>query len=281
MSDQWRNRILNWESSAPPGTWENIAISLDELNAEKKLSDKLLVYEVVPPEEIQGLIIQHITDAEKIEKPAAPVIPMQPLYPFLIRYGAVAVCIGLIAWVLSGNLFWNRKAEGNVVGNEAVVNIAPAAKEPVNSISAAVTGNDQSVVEEKIAEANFSNDAPAKNIKYAVVRQVVSPAKILSPGILSERMLHTPFKRLRELPVQKRNLRYILIPVSAGNAVKLSAKFAPLYYKLVEDPQALPAKTPARSLLKMQERLFSQPLLPNPNSHLDLLRLIELLQQEQ
>jgi hypothetical protein len=281
MSDQWRNRILNWESSAPPGTWENIAASLEELNAEKKLSDKLLVYEVAPPEEIRGLIMQHLTDAEKIEKPAAPVIPMQPLYPFLIRYGAVAVCIGLIAWVFSGNLFWNRKPAGDIVVNEAAAKIVPAAEEPVNSIGAAVTGNDQAIADEKITEANFSNDAPAKNIKYAVVRQVVSPAKILSPGTMPERVLHSSFKRLRELPVQKRNLRYILIPGGAGNAVKLSAKFAPLYYKLVEDPQALPAKTPARLLLKMQERLFSQPLLPNPNSHLELLRLIELLQQEQ
>jgi hypothetical protein len=278
MSDQWRNRILEWESSAPPGTWENIAASLEELNAEKKLADKLLAYELAPPDEIRALIIQKIAQPTEAEKPLAPVIPIQPLYPFLFRYGAAAICIGLIAWVLSGNLFWERRANDNAVVNGAASNTLPAIEEPVNSIGTVVTGNEPSTGEEKIIDARFSNDAPVKTIKYAVVRQVVSPAKLLPPRILPDRMISAPFKRLRELPVQKRNLRYILLPGNGGDAVKLSAKFAPLYYKLLQDPQA---KTPARVLLKMQERIFNQPLLANPNNHLELLRLIELLQQEQ
>ena len=282
MSDQLRNKIQQWEASPPSGAWAFIADAMQEVNAENKLAARLGQYEENPPAELWAIVLDQVQEKVKPEAPQAPVIPMQPLYPYLFRYGAVAILVGLVAWIISGNPFWEKPAQSN----PAKISASPAGTDqPITidkpSLATAITGNPVTKPETEQPDGQKpSNNLPERDPKFATVNPPAYPAKETAetriPSVLQSTALP-----LQELPVQKRNQRYIIIYSSAGEPVRLSAKFAPLYYELGQGTGNNTASTAEIFLQKMQQRMIRRPFIPDPNNHFDMIRLLDLLQQEQ
>lgn len=270
MSDQLRHRIQQWEASPPPEAWANIAVALHDINAENAVADRLQQFEVAPPPANWPAIQQEI---QHPATPKTPVIPLQPLYPYLFRYGAVAIGIGVLAWVLMGNPFW-KNSSGE--GNEVQVLAEPQKNKPLDSnlsIATAITGGKPRMEEPATPETTME-PAP-REPRYAFVhRQKVSPApmgRVESPKL--------PGNGMQELPVQKRNQRYITIYSASGEPIRLSAKFAPLYYAMMQETENNNGNPAAVLLQQMQQQMSRQPYIPDPNNHFDMIRLVDLLQQ--
>ncbi|ULQ54551.1 hypothetical protein [Flavihumibacter fluvii] len=283
MSDQLRNKIQQWEASPPENAWANIAVALQEVNAEARLAHRLQEHEESPPPAIMAIVLDQLQPKEKPQMPQAPVIPLQPLYPYLFRYGAAAALIGIIAWVFVGNPFWKNVQQDNAatLANQAGAAPVPTT-EPAPSIATAITGNAGTNKETTPPEDQIvSNDLPARDPKYAVVRHTHIPAKATGAFTHSPTLSQAPALSQQLLPVQDRNLRYITIYSENGAPIRLSAKFAPLYYAMYHPDDNSAPRIAENLLQQMQQQMSRRPFIPDPNNHFDMIMLVDLLQQEQ
>ena len=282
MSDQLRHKIQQWEASPPPGAWANIAVAIQDVHAENILSERLSQQEETPPPAIWAAVLDEIQPKAQQTKPVTPVIPLHPLYPYLFRYGAVALVAGLTAWFLIGNPFWEKTVQNSTASTtKSPATEIPASAQGKPAIATAITGipeNNAATVQPE--EIILSNNLPAREPQYTVVQPITKPVK--EPAMVARlpKFQQPPYLYLQELPVQKTNQRYITIYSASGEPIRLSAKFAPLYYAMEQGTENGP-QTAASLLQKMQVQMTRRPYIPDPNNHFDMIRLVDLLQQKQ
>lgn len=276
MSDQLRHRFQQWEAIPPPEAWSAISIALKDMHAEQQLLDRLQEFEELPPIENWTSIREKLQPSKRQK---APVIPMQPLYPYLIRYGSVAVLIGLVAWFFTANPFWQNTPANTVTVNNPG---EPAKNKKLShpAILTAITGNQAAkadILAEQLTEPG--NDLPARDPKYARVHLVETTHLSKTPYNRQHAADHAPILSQQELPVQQRNHRYIIIYSASGEPIRLSAKFAPLYYAMIQEAENNSTNTATSLLRQLQDQMSQRPYIPDPNNHFDMIRLVDLLQQ--
>ncbi|MBC6490063.1 hypothetical protein ACFSQD_07010 [Flavihumibacter stibioxidans] len=285
MTDPLRNKLSNWETPPPSGAWENISREVSEYRAEKSLSERLLAAENAIPADSWQAIAQSLSTGTTILQQTPvfrPPIPIRPLYPYLIRYGAAAIVIGFLAWVLVDNPF--REPESittSIIPAQNTVTEKPLAaspETPSNSQDDIPSGKVplalNSVGSGLSEKRNFLKREP----KHAVVRpryavNVQTPRSQVLPK-------KAPASGIQSLPVQNRDPRYILVADQNGSPVKLSAKFAPLYYHLSNPGSSNPTGTPPAIMDKLEQMILRSQYIPEPTNLFDLLRLRDILQQE-
>lgn len=285
MTDPLRNKLSNWEAPPPPGVWENISREVSEYRAEKSISERLLAAEnAIPANSWQEIAQSLSTESHTLQQIPAfrPPVPVRPLYPYLIRYGAAAIVIGFLAWVLVDNPFrqpesittsiipaQNTEAEKPLAASPET---ASSSLDDIPSVTIPLALNTAgSGLSDK---RNYLKREPKHSVvrpRYAVNAQTsrsqVFPKNAPSPGIQS-------------LPVQNRDPRYILVADQHGSPVKLSAKFAPLYYHLSNPGSSnLNGTTPA-IMDKLEQMILKSQYIPEPTNLFDLLRLRDILQQD-
>lgn len=285
MTDPLRNKLNNWEATPPPGAWDCVARELAEHKAEKSLAERLQATENSVPPKVWQAIASQLADVSgsKSENPAYRLpVPVRPLYPYLFRYGAAAIVIGFLAWVLFENPF--SKTE------PVTVSVIPAeSKSPQNiqadpNISTPVVADENPVIQEIITTvplaAGFASNVkyPKREPRHAIIRHR-NPAS----SHMEERQVYLnkpPQSALKALVVQNPDPRYIRITDQNGSAVKLSAKFAPLYYHLSNQGSPGFSESNTPTLNKLEQRIRQTAYAPDPANLFDLLRLREILQQE-
>ncbi|MBZ5855660.1 hypothetical protein [Flavihumibacter profundi] len=281
MSDLLRNKILQWEASPPPEAWKKITMHLEEINAENNLARRIRDMESLPPTGAWKAISQQL-HIEPPAKSASPVIPIRPLYPYLFRYGAVAIVAGFLAWIFIDNPF----DYGEKKISTAIIPAKPA--NPVYNESfadePAKNGPSPILSSEGIASTREINKLPVSRKRepvYAVVHNNKIPLKGSFPNASTASYTVPPSLQLMELPVQKRNPRYITIASQTGEPVKLSAKFASAYSSLFNGSQEQ-YNTQAADLIKqLQLQISKRSYVPDPANLFDMVMLGNMLQEEQ
>lgn len=288
MNDPLHDKMFNWQADPPAGTWAMIARELEELNAEKKLARRITALEVSPPSQHWQAVREGLTapiSAPGSNKEKAKVVPIRPLAPYLFRYGAAALVIGVLAWFLvgSGEDQPGQKATASLVPVEPpaaspATSVVPPTPEPASpeaaplnlSLSSATTGLITAPQKQE------SQAAEQRQPQHAFIRNGGDPQPESSRGSININMPRPPETPQRSLYVQSDDEGYVYIRHSNGERVRLSTKFAPVYYSLVSG--ASNTRTPL--LQKLQQKFSRQPYTPDPHNLLDLLRLSDLLQQE-
>ena len=269
MTDPLRNRMQQWEAEPPQGLWDNISRELNEGKAEQRIRERLAALETVPPVQSWQSIAREIS--EPVSPVETPIIPIRPLYPYLFRYAAVAIVAGIMAWLLIDRPF-------STPSNEIVTSIIepPAPRIEENKAIVADAGNKTGRVADAPAVATQEPEDPQREPRHSSIRQIPElPQVEQKPVQLS---VNLPAQRaVQELHVQNRNPRYITITNEAGEQVRLSAKFAYLYYK-----QLTGSEQPKLNEImnRLQQHLSQRPIVPDPANLLDMLRLRDLAEKE-
>ena len=271
MTDPLRNRMQHWEADPPPGLWDNISRELTEGKAEQRIRERIGALETTPPVQSWQSIAREIS--EPVSPVETPVIPIRPLYPYLFRYAAVAIVAGIMAWLLIDRPFSTPSSE---IATSIVE--PPAPRIEANNAVVTEPGNKTANLVETDPDAvTHERKDPQREPRHASVRQVPElPPVEQKPVQLS---VNLPSQQaVQELHVQNRNPRYITITNEAGEPVRLSAKFAYLYYQQVAGSEPAPIN---EIMNRLQQRLSQRPIVPDPANLLDMLRLREFVEKDQ
>ena len=145
MSSNFQNRLYEMEVVPPSTVWNNLAVLLDEINADKIIADKLEHSESIPPPAVWEKIQSSISET--------PVIAIQKKSPviFLRRLAAAAIVIGIIAtaWFV----FLNNSKTGEQV-----------AKVEFKKVTEKTNVPEETKTLPAIANADNKNQLPAPNI---------------------------------------------------------------------------------------------------------------------
>ncbi|GAO44188.1 hypothetical protein [Flavihumibacter petaseus] len=317
MPDRLSDRIQQWETPPPQGAWEAIAATLREDRAEQQLRDRLLPMEATPPpaawSAIAGALaapsISENTYTYTVTPDAVPVfsdststdqslpetqhpkkamvVPIRPLYPYLFRYSAVAAVIALLVWVL------NRNPEGRPEQDLGTAITAPAKASTVPPTVTPATPTPTSAKDElealnsSVTSKTSDPDKYTKPLKTARPPRLDRHAPASTSNSISADDLRATTSTMRnspqqELPVQQKDPRYISITNEAGQTVRLSSKFAPLYYQLTGQADQPDPNGKRRKLLQLlEDRMTRVPFVPDPQNFFDIMLYHELLQAEQ
>lgn len=274
MSDLLSNKMNEWEASPPPGAWEPISQHLQEFNAERKLSRRLLDYGEVPPTGTW----QQISGAMQKDAPVVEIVPVRPLYPYLMRYAAAAAMIGFIVWFLSTSTL-----EGPKDLTTAALPLTEATAVPVTEPPSAAKPNTS--IATQLADGSFINESPS-SLKRRISRREPTHAAVkrndaefaYSPSEWTPEIAQHIYRLFnRKLPVQQSDMRYINVSSANGAPVRLSAKYAHVYLSLTEGTGTEPASQ--QSFRKLEQQLLNTLYVPDPGNLFDLLQLQELLQE--
>ncbi|MFT4022621.1 MAG: hypothetical protein QM664_02410 [Flavihumibacter sp.] len=251
-----RDRIQAWEVTPPPGSWEKIAAALSEDRPaaaghgdepESSLRDRMTAYEATPPAGAWQAIAASLgkTTGEDHRYPRAKVVPQHSLRPYLYRYAGVAAIVALVVWGLNSNFFDPQKQN---ISTSIVRVPAPGGKQ----------------------NAGIAPAAPdQRNLPHALPRPTATLAASFPYSL-------PPVTALRQLPATTPDARYFRISNEKGYPVRLSAKFAPLYYQLLSDLETKSGST--RLLLEaLQQQAQQATFGPDPANLLDMARIQELL----
>ena len=89
-----------------------------------------------------------------------------------------------------------------------------------------------------------------------------------------------PASALRQLPATTPDARYYRISNELGQPVRLSAKFAPLYYQLLSDLET-ESGAAGTSFKQMQQALLHGSFMPDPANLFDVVSLKDVLENDQ
>jgi hypothetical protein len=281
MRDPLSHKLNQWETSPPPGAWENISREMSEWNAEKKLALKLNNWDPSPPASSWSAISEQIAPATSTPPPfRRGDVPVRTLSPYFIRYGAAAAVIGIIAWVLWASPFKDASematstipltTEQAVATPSGTVPTIPST-EPATEEFASVTNPEK--------QTNYSggvkNHDPREPV-YALVRRNRIAIETIGGNWQNELVSQFLNPAIKQLPVQQTDSRYIRIASNNGNSVRLSAKYAPIYHQLTYSENG----NSRYSINAIEQQLLKSPYIPDPGNLFDILQLKELIEEQ-
>ncbi|WP_290792897.1 hypothetical protein [Flavihumibacter sp. UBA7668] len=282
MSDPLSNRLNQWEASPPPGAWEFISREMKEWNAEKRMAKRMDSVEIEPPAAAWSAISKELPTEQASQPFQRGDVPVRPLYPYLLRYGAAAAIIGLIAWFVSSNPF-NGAGELTTAAIPIQTEpLLPAVPAPGNQ-SPGQTSSGNTEVPQETQEINgaYLTGNKNKNRKdpgHSPVKKTTDYTYRRSNNWQQELSRQLNFSAMQSLPVQQRDLRYIRIPAENGNPVRLSAKYAPVYYQLTNNTEKYNSGN--HPFNRIEQQLLRAQYVPDPGNLFDLLQLKELLEEQ-
>lgn len=290
-----RDRMQAWEVAPSPQSWEKLAAALqsgiaaspdDSHEAASTLRDRMTALEVPPPATAWPAIAAALhagadphTAADPVEKtttdpyPRAKVVPHRSLAPFLYRYAGVAAIVALVVWALNTRLLTGDKQDLST----SIVHLPPAGKHG----AATPAGNANPVSPSDAANtANLNSADPAGNSAADPRFLQHGLPRIGATLTAAHGYSLPPVTAMRQLPAVTPDARYFRISNDQGKPVRLSAKFAPLYYQLLSDLETQSGSTRS-SFQQMQEFLLSGGFIPDPANLFDVMEFKEVLEDGQ
>ena len=278
MRDPLSHKMNQWEASPPPGAWEVISREMNEWNAEKRVSGKLENWEAAPPSGTWSAIAEQIADPAL--KPAFQRgdVPVRTLFPYLIRYGAAAAIIGVIAWVLWSSPFQgaDEMATSTIPLTTNKQETSTATPDPSNAV-AAPAGPEYAEITDQNQQENFVRAGKTRyprEPEYARVKSNRQPMELSASNWQQQLVSQFLNPALKKLPVQQTDTRYIRIASNNGNPIRLSAKYAPVYHQLTY------SRDNANRLYSIEQQLLKSSYIPDPGNLFDILQLKELLEEQ-
>ncbi|ULQ58068.1 hypothetical protein KJS94_07615 [Flavihumibacter rivuli] len=287
MSDQLRNRMHQWEATPPAAVWPAISRELDEQQAEMQLQSRLSAMEELPPAQCWGKIALELEPQRSIETtPRKDLVPVRPLYPYLIRYAGAAAVAGLALWLFFEKPFNSKPddittaivptlvaptPEGNTGDSGTMDTKPPAMVQAISSldITPGLKGT-------RLQEASKSNRDPIYSLpdykanlrESTTAIQTDIPVKVVPAR---------PSKLTQDTPA-----RYISIMLADGTPLKVSTKLAPYYDRLLADSkqESNEEDVVSQQVRKLKKKLSDISLAPGPYNFFEMVAMIELMNKD-
>ena len=233
MNSGLQKRLYEMEVLPPAAVWENLSLSIDEINTDNAVAKKMLVAELHPPAKAW----ENINSAINVVEKKQPI--RKPLIINLRRLAAAAVFIGIIvtAWLLfrnsnqrAGELAVQKTGENKTSADtNAIQPETNTAKEsdspPVDSIA--------SVTPRSPNEKNKRNKTPGTKSNTIVNAQLVKGQS----AVLNKAPLEKSFdKPIDDLSLITADQHYMTMVNANGRLSKIPVEFAHLAPHLQDKP---------------------------------------------
>jgi len=276
MNKGLQHKMLNYEVTPPPNTWNKIAAALDESNLENEFPSALYNLEVKPPSTIWDKITTTLD-----EDATSTFHQKRKVVPFL-RYAVAASIIGLIAFGTI-KLINGKNAGKNLakITNPSIDSNAKASKEnnttPANNVAIPDETRDNLALEES-KHTIAKLDLPVnRGIKQRVINNIPSPIDPVSTNKINPELLSS-LSGL-EQPVVSSNgdiiNRYVMLMTPDGNLIRMSKKWGNLLCCVSGEEQDEDCKD---QMKKWRDKIANSSVAPSPGNFMDILSLVNSLQ---
>jgi len=264
-----KDKIYNYEVTPPPGTWEKIAIDLDEAELGNKFPHRLYDIEATPPADSWEKVNAALHPAKASSTPL-----LRRITPF-VRYAAAAIFIGAVAFGII------KLTTGN---NNSLNTTAQTAVDPDSTES---SKNKAGVTEEiqKTSDVTDENDSALEknNSQVAEIdRAAKTTTRKLNPGRSQVRNPDNsdvePTSPIYAYEDHVPNLadRYVMLMTPDGNIIRMSKKWSDLLCCVSGEEQDDDCKD---QLKRWQQKIATSSLAPSPGNFKDILGLFNSLNE--
>ncbi|MEP7372636.1 MAG: hypothetical protein ABI675_04555 [Chitinophagaceae bacterium] len=265
-----KDRIYNYEVTPPAGTWDKIAIDLNEAELANEFPNRLYSMEATPP----------VSSWQKIDALLNPVgedasLPfLKRIIPFL-RYAAAAIFIGVAAFgiirLTAGNKNnLNTAAETSVKKDSSESGTNKAAITTETQTDKSDTNSDDAALEEsKNMVARLDRPVKAIARKLSAGQSQVSYTVNLDPELSQSIYAY-------EDHVPNLADRYVMLMTPDGNIIRMSKKWCDLLCCVSGEEQDPDCKD---QLKKWQQKIATSSLAPSPGNFMDILGLVNSLNE--
>ncbi len=241
MSKEFQNRMYEMEVAPPPQVWEKLAATLDEINADNFIANKIQDATSVPPINVWGKIKDSFFENDKsVTEKKGIVINFK-------RFAAAAIFIGLIAsaWFL----FFNPTQKNENIAATKTPQVQENISTPVTSDNI-VTSPDleninQLTAENTITGNNISTKRKQDNFIYtSIVKAIKTEQPVLVVNNNKATVLEKkPGDKVFDLPIGDLTIistdaNYMTMVNANGRMVKIPANMAHLAPHLQNKPIA-------------------------------------------
>jgi hypothetical protein len=272
MTEEWKNRMYNYEVIPPEKAWEKIATALDDSHISDQFPSVLHDLAVSPPATAWDKIAASLDEN-------VPSIPRYKRIPAFIRYAAAAV---LVAGVAFGSIRLFQANKTNKQEPLPVAKIDKATDKQVLDPQKVQDLQDNLALEESKQTLASIDISPATKKKLVTYHNFTRP---VTADI--ETFSFAPQNTYRELdhaditePVQAvytdNNIanRYIMLMTPDGQIIRMSKKLGDLVCCVSGEEQDDDCKD---QLYKWRSKIASSPS-HSPGNFLDILNLVNSLQ---
>jgi hypothetical protein len=264
-----KDKIYNYEVTPPAGTWDKIAINLDEAELANTFPDRLYNMEANPPANSWEKINASLNPRGE------PSVSFLQRIPSYLRYAAAAIFIGAIA-------FGIIKLTAGSNSNENM-----AVKASVDKDSSESGKNKPNVIEEtQTAKSDADEDDAAlersKNMVARLDHSVKTIRRKLSAVRNQARYTDNLDAELSqsiyayEDHVPNLADRYVMLMTPDGNIIRMSKKWSDLLCCVSGEEQDADCKD---QLKKWQQKMATSSLAPSPGNFMDILGLVNSLNE--
>jgi len=264
-----KDKIFNYEVTPPPGTWEKIAINLDDAELRNKFPQRLYNFEATPPTHSWEKVDAALNAAGE---PARPVL--KRIIPFA-RYAVAAIFIGAVAFgiikLTAGNdngLNTTAQTEVDPDSSESGKNRPGVTKEI--QITNNLTNEDDSALEPNKSQLTATDRSPKTTVRRA------NPARNLDRNApYAEAEASSPIYAYED-HVPRLADRYVMLMTPDGNIIRMAKKWSDLLCCVSGEEQDAECKD---QLKKWQQKMATSSLAPSPANFMDILGLVNSLNE--
>lgn len=267
-----KDKIYNYEVTPPAGTWDKIAIDLNEAELSNKFPDRLYNMEAPPPANSWEKINASLNPATE------PTVSLLQRIPPFLRYAAAAIFIGAIA-------FGIIKLTAGSNNNENITDRASVNTTNKDS-SESGTNKPTAIDETQTAKSDADEDDAALEQSKNLVAKLDHTVKTIrrKPGTVRNqaRYANNLDSELRqsiyayEDHVPNLADNYVMLMTPDGNIIRMSKKWSDLLCCVSGEEQDADCKD---QLKKWQQKMAASSLAPSPGNFMDILGLVNSLNE--
>lgn len=266
--------MLSWEATPPAAAWESVSRQLQENRAEQQLATRFEQISIEPPAGNWEPIAAALSSARR----PAPVFSIRPIGSKIARYGAAAAVAGVLLWN-----FLSRTNTAPVAPAPALSGMTSRLVPPVTaSTTEPLSADAGPQAQKELDQATVPSVIPSKRpLRCAILHAALEAYTIVLPKPEPQAYHQPAGPGLVELPVQQRDLRYILIPKENGLTQRLSAKFASMLYGARNSEEESSDGTAHPLLKDLEKKMLNNVYVPDPANLFDLVMFSQFIQEEQ
>lgn len=278
MSEQLKNKLEQFEAIPPQGTWDKIAIELDETALYKNISGKLINYEAIPP---AGIFKNIITVLERDQpKQIAPVRKISSIYTW-VAAASVIVAIATVALLFSDR----EKAIQVAVIPKTNTNQTGVEQMPsVNTVNSSLEIHKQ--LKQELASNRVLRDERLHNADYKDIQPAAVGFVASKPSV----QINPPHIKVKESITELAsrfvlNGKYITILGPNGEIKKISLKLFNAVYGQdlnssdLDHNSLIENVVWEKKLSEWRNKIVQSGYVPSSSNGMDILNLKELIRE--
>ena len=264
-----KDKIYNYEVTPPPGTWEKIAIDLEEAELGNKFPHQLYNLETTPPAHSWDKVNAALNPVNE------PTTPLLKRIPAFARYAAAAIFIGAVAFGIikltaGGDSSLNTTAQSTVDPDSSESGKPQATgSEEIQKVRIVTDESDSALEQNKSQVAG--TDRPTKTI----VRKANAGRNQGRNADNSDAEPESPIYAYED-HVPNLADRYVMLMTPDGNIIRMSKKWSDLLCCVSGEEQDADCKDQLR---KWQQKMAASSLAPSPGNFMDILGLVNSLNE--